>query len=106
MRIDSSQGPQPPPESGPISAQNPAATRSSAWNIASVGEDQAQLSGAHVQAEALATQASQLPEAGQEQVRQGRVAALRQAVLSGQYQASPESVAGAMFDHMLAFSPA
>jgi flagellar biosynthesis anti-sigma factor FlgM len=103
MRIDFSQGPQPLSESGAISPQNAAVARSSTLNV---GEDEAQLSGAHVQVEALTAQTSQLPE-----LRQERVSALRQAVASGQYQASSKSVAGAMmnqmmFNHMLGFSPA
>jgi flagellar biosynthesis anti-sigma factor FlgM len=103
MRIDSNHGPQSLSESGASSAQNAAAARSSTLNI---GEDEAQLSGAHVQVEALTAQTSQLPE-----LRQERVSALRQAVQSGQYQASPESVADAMmnqmmFSHALGFSPA
>jgi flagellar biosynthesis anti-sigma factor FlgM len=97
MRIDPNHGPQATSESGPTSAQSTAA-RSSAW---SVGEDQAQLSGAHVQVEALAAQAAQLPE-----VRQERVSALRQALLGGQYHSNPETVAGALFNHMLAAAPA
>ncbi len=98
MRIDSNQGPQLTAEAGSTSSQSTATASSSAWGV---GEDEAQLSGAHVQVEALAAQAAQLPE-----VRQDRVSSLRQAVESGQYQASPESVAGSMFDHMLAFSVA
>ncbi len=62
-----------------------------------LGEDQAQLSGMHVQVQALAAQAAQLPE-----VRQERVSALRQVVLGGSYHPSSDQVAGAIFDDMLA----
>jgi flagellar biosynthesis anti-sigma factor FlgM len=61
-----------------------------------LGEDQAQLSGVHVQVQALAAQAAQLPE-----VRQGRVNALRQVVSEGNYHPSSDEVAQAMFDNML-----
>jgi flagellar biosynthesis anti-sigma factor FlgM len=60
------------------------------------GEDQAQLSGVHVQVQALAAQVAQLPE-----VRQERVNALRQVVSEGSYQPGPEQTAQAMLDHML-----
>ena len=98
MRIDLNHEPQQVSETNLTNAQN-VSTRSSAGN--GLGDDQAQLSGAHAQVEALAAQASQLPE-----VRQERVQALRQAVQGGQYRASPEQVAGAMFAHLLAVSAA
>lgn len=63
-------------------------------------EDQAQLSGGHVLVQALAAQASQLPE-----LRQEKVSALRQAVQSGDYQPDPEQVAGALISHLGASSP-
>ena len=96
MRIELNAGPQPAPESNRSSAQNTGAAGSPTASHA-LGEDQAQLSGAHAQVQALAAQASQLPE-----VREERVQALRQAVQSGQYHASPEKVAGAVFAHMIA----
>jgi flagellar biosynthesis anti-sigma factor FlgM len=94
MRIDSNQGPQPLSESNRSSSQNTVG----ASNVSSyaIGEDQAQLSGAHAQVEALAAQASQLPE-----IREERVLALRQAVASGRYAPSPEQVAGAVFNSMV-----
>jgi flagellar biosynthesis anti-sigma factor FlgM len=98
MRIDLNHGPQATSESGASSAQSAAAARSA---VASVGEDQAQLSGTQVQVQALAAQALQLPE-----VRQDRVSALRQAFLNGQYHATSETVAGAVFGHMLAATAA
>jgi flagellar biosynthesis anti-sigma factor FlgM len=61
-----------------------------------MGQDQAQLSGVHAQVQALAAQAAQLPE-----VRQGKVMALRQAVVAGRYQTHPDQVAGAMVAEML-----
>ena len=96
MRIDLNRGPEPPTESGPGNAQTRAATNRSSWGV---GEDQTQLSGARVQVEALGAQAALQPE-----MRQERVSALRQAVANRQYQTNPESVAGALFDHMRALS--
>ncbi len=100
MRINPSQEDQPLPESGRTGNQSPAKSPASADNRASasnpVGEDQAQLSGAHVQVQALAAQAAQFPE-----IRGEKVNALRQVVLDGSYQRSSEQVAGALFDHMV-----
>jgi flagellar biosynthesis anti-sigma factor FlgM len=98
MRIDSNQGPQQLNESSAAGSQNTAgAGNSSSYAIEDViGQDQAQLSGAHAQVDALAAQASQLPE-----IREERVVALRQAVESGQYAPSPEQVAGAVVDSMI-----
>ncbi|SRR5579872_520575 len=53
--------------------------------------DEAQLSGTHVQVQALAAQASQLPE-----VRQAKVQALRAAVQGGQYSLDPSNIARGM----------
>lgn len=95
MRIDPNYGPSAAPESQRNSGQNaPAPTPANA--SPALGEDQAQLSGPHSQVQALATLASQLPE-----VRQERVQALRQAVKSGHYQASPGQVAGALVAHLI-----
>lgn len=100
MRIDLNHGLQQLSESNHSDAQSTvAAGSSSASHVA--GEDQAELSAAHAQVQALAAQASQLPE-----VRQERVQSLRQAIQSGQYHSSPEEVAGAMFEHMIAQSAA
>jgi flagellar biosynthesis anti-sigma factor FlgM len=99
MRVDLNQAPQASPETNRSSAQSTGGTSSSARNPLDV-EDQAQLSGAHAQVQALVAQASQLPE-----VRQERVQALRQAIQSGQYQSTPEKVATAMFAHMI-YGPA
>ena len=102
MRIDLNPNSQPLSETNRGSTPNPAAPASSSPASAlgaatGTGEDQAVLSGTLVQVQALVAQASQLPE-----VRQERVSALRQAVQNGTYQASPEQVAGAVFDHLLA----
>lgn len=99
MRIDLNHESQPLPESNRSSTPGTAVpvSTSASSGLAGSGEDQAELSGALVQVQALVAQASQLPE-----VRQERVQALRQAVESGTYQASPEQVAGAVFAHMIA----
>jgi len=95
MRIDFQYSPQPTPESNrPSSPASPQATSSTASGL---GQDQAQISGAHAQVQSLAAQASQLPE-----VREERVQALRQAVTSGSYRPAPELVAGALLVHMMA----
>lgn len=93
MRIDLHYGPQRVAESdrgGQTSSVN-----SGASSKVQPGEDQAQFSEAHLQVQALASQASQLPE-----VREERVQSLREAVQSGRYQAKPEQVAAALFAHM------
>jgi len=95
MRIDLTQGSQPAPETNRANARNESATNN-ASATSGLGEDQAQLSGAHAQVQALAAQAAQLPE-----VREERVQALRQAVEGRHYRPSPEKVAGAMFAHMI-----
>jgi flagellar biosynthesis anti-sigma factor FlgM len=97
MRIENNPAAQALPESGRTSNSNSASGQALSTASNALGEDQAQLSGGHVQVQALAAQALQFPE-----VRQEKVNALRQVVLSGGYQVSPEQVAGAMFDHMLA----
>jgi flagellar biosynthesis anti-sigma factor FlgM len=96
MRIDLNPGAQPLPESGRTTSQNPGGTDAQSSAGSPVGEDQAQLSGVHVQIQALAAQAAQLPEIGQE-----KVSALRQMVLGNSYQPSSEQVAEALFAHML-----
>jgi len=98
MRIDFNQGAQPAIETKQTGAEPQAATSAAqAGSSQALGEDQAQLSGAHAQVQALAAQAAQLPE-----VRQEKVSALRQAVAAGRYQADPEQVAGAMLTEMIA----
>jgi flagellar biosynthesis anti-sigma factor FlgM len=95
MRIDLNPGPQASPETNRSGAQSAGPASASARNPLDL-DDQTQLSGAHIQVQALVAQASQLPE-----IRQERVHALRQAIQSGQYQSNPEKVAGAMFAHMI-----
>jgi flagellar biosynthesis anti-sigma factor FlgM len=94
MRIDLNQGPQAAPETRAGSVRNaPASSNSGASPL---GEDQAQLSAMHAQAQALTAQAAQLPE-----IRQERVQALRQAVESGRYRVNSQQLAGAMVAHMV-----
>jgi anti-sigma28 factor (negative regulator of flagellin synthesis) len=101
MRIDSNLGAQSLPESARTGNQ-PSATsikpgsQSSVGISSPLGEDQTQLSVVHGQIPAWVAQAIQLPETSQESV-----SALRQAVLSGSYQSSPEQVAGAIFSNMV-----
>jgi|SRR5271165_4143304 len=97
MRIDLNHEPQPLAEPNRSSAQSTTAAASASASQVLGGEDQAELSGAHAQVQALAAAALQLPE-----VRQERVQALRQAVERGAYSTGPEAVAGALFSHMLA----
>jgi flagellar biosynthesis anti-sigma factor FlgM len=96
MRIDSNRGAQSAAETDRTSAQGGAAANNSS-GAGAIGEDQAQLSGAHTQVAALAAQAAQLPE-----IREERVQSLRQAVSSGQYDAPPEKVASAMLTYLIA----
>lgn len=101
MRIDFQYTPQ-PAEPSNSRAQNQQTQRSSGEAArVGVGEDQAQLSGARTQVEALAAQASQLPE-----IRQERVESLRQAVGSGQYRPDSAKVAGALLNSLLVARPA
>jgi len=94
MRIDLHFGPQAAPEPRSGGAANSSALSDAAASVSS-GEDQAVLSGAHVQVAALAAQASQLPE-----IREERVQALRHAVVSGEYHPDPQEVAGALITHL------
>lgn len=97
MRIDPNQAAQAASESSSRSSSQSSASADSRASASSpLGEDQAQLSDVHVQAQTLAAQASQLPE-----VREEKVNALRQAVLDGSYQPSSTEVAGALFAHMV-----
>lgn len=96
MRIDPNPGTAPLPESGRSGNQTPNALPASSGSASALGEDQAQLSGAGAQLQALVAQASQLPETAA-----AKIDALRQAVMSGSYQPSPDQVAGALFAHMV-----
>jgi flagellar biosynthesis anti-sigma factor FlgM len=95
MRIDSNPGAQSLLES---QAANSAAAKANAAATAAsaLGEDQAQLSGVHVQVQALVAQALHLPEISQEKIQ-----ALRDVVLAGKYQPNPEDVAGALLSEMV-----
>jgi flagellar biosynthesis anti-sigma factor FlgM len=100
MRINPSQVAQPLPEgdrtSDRTSNQTAAGNNNRVAASSPLGEDQAQLSGGHVQVQALAAQVAQFPE-----IRQEKVAALRQVVLNGSYQRSSKQVAAALFEHMV-----
>jgi flagellar biosynthesis anti-sigma factor FlgM len=98
MRIDSNYVSQALPENEGSTSGAAGKTSAPASSAAAspLGEDQAQLSGTHVQVQALVGQALQLPE-----VRQERVQALRQAVASGQYQRTPQEVAGALLANVV-----
>ena len=100
MRISLDQPPQTLAESGHstnnVFANPQGSASASVAGSSGLGEDQAQLSGLHVQVQALAAQASQLPE-----IRQEKVSALRQAVLDGSYRPSADQVAQAIFDQMV-----
>jgi flagellar biosynthesis anti-sigma factor FlgM len=98
MRIDFNYTPEPErsSKSAGLSSSANAQSQKSTQPAPSFREDQAQLSGAHAQVQALAAHASQLPE-----IRQARVESLRQAVLGGQYHPEPEQVAQALVDHMI-----
>ncbi|MGA3349525.1 MAG: flagellar biosynthesis anti-sigma factor FlgM [Candidatus Sulfotelmatobacter sp.] len=97
MRIDSNPGAQPlPAATGSGNPTTAAAEARSSPSSGTLGEDQAQLSGVHVQIQALVAQVAQLPEINQEKVN-----ALRQSVVAGTYRASPERIADAMFSDMV-----
>jgi flagellar biosynthesis anti-sigma factor FlgM len=98
MRIDTNPGAQPLPDAPRSGEQTPAKNAAAgAPGISNpLGEDEAQLSGVHMQVQALVAQASKLPETSQEKVN-----ALRQAVVSGTYQPRPDQVAAALFANMV-----
>lgn len=93
MRINPYFGPQQTPEAGRDRQTSQANT--SASRVDPQAADQAHLSGAHIQVQALAAQASQLPE-----VREAKVNALREAVQSGQYRADPANTANGLMSEM------
>ncbi len=94
MRIDFHYGPQTVSETDRSTARNSTTTANSAASKVPA-EDDSQLLGAHAQVQALAAQASTLPE-----VREDRVQSLRLAIQNGHYQACPENIAGALLSHM------
>jgi flagellar biosynthesis anti-sigma factor FlgM len=96
MRINPNQAAQPLPESGRTGNQSAASASPQPSTGSALGEDQAQLSGSHLQVQVLASQALQFPE-----VRQEKVNALRQVVQDGSYRPSSTQVADAMFSHLV-----
>ena len=96
MRINGNPAAQALPESDRAGNRSLAGGDARASSSNPLGEDQAQLSGAHAQVQALAAQALQFPE-----IRQEKVNALRQVVLEGAYQPSSQQVVNALFDHLL-----
>ena len=93
MRIDFHHSPQrtsEPERKGPQSAAREGRVPEA------IAEDRAQISAGHVQAQALAAQAAQLPE-----IRAERIQALRESIASGQYRFEPHKAAGAILSHML-----
>jgi flagellar biosynthesis anti-sigma factor FlgM len=98
MRIDSNQEAQRAAETERSSNQpQTSATAAPSSSAASaLGEDQAELSGFHLEVQSLVAQVAGLPETSA-----GKVAALRQAVVTGSYRPSPDQVAGAMFSNMV-----
>jgi flagellar biosynthesis anti-sigma factor FlgM len=96
MRIDSNQDAQRVSNSEPSSSQPPAGGNPvSPDSSSALGEDQAQLSGFHLEVQGWAAQLSGLPETSQQKVN-----ALREAVVTGRYQVNPDQVAGALFANM------
>lgn len=98
MRINPDHGSQPLVESGRSNTAKTSVETSQSSGVDaagqnSLGQDQAQLSGAGAQISALTAQALQLPD-----VRQERVQSLREAVQSGSYAPDPRTVAGAILD--------
>jgi flagellar biosynthesis anti-sigma factor FlgM len=103
MRIDSNQDAQAAANSERVSNPAPASANSASASAAAnalgssaVGEDQAELSGFHLEVQGLMAQLSGLPETAPQ-----KVSALREAVVSGSYRPNPEAVAGALFSNMV-----
>jgi flagellar biosynthesis anti-sigma factor FlgM len=96
MRVDSNQAVQSLPESGRSDGLSPASSDARSPASRPQSDDQVQFSGARGQVQALAEQVLQFPE-----IRQGKVNALRQAVLDGDYQVGSKQLADAVFAHML-----
>lgn len=95
MRIDLQQGPQQAPETSGSSGQS-SSNAVAARNSVGLGQDHALFSGTHVQVQALAALAAQLPE-----VRAEKVQALRESVHNGTYKAQPNEIAGALVNEMV-----
>jgi len=99
MRIDFSSGSEPARETSHPRLQGAGANASR--SAQGVGDDETQLSGTHVQVQALAAQAMQIPE-----IRQQRVQALREAIHSARYQPAREQVAAGIMSEMAGRIPA
>lgn len=91
MRIDLHYGPQQVSGKEEASRAQFNASASNAGNPAKVGQDETVISAGHIQVQALAAEAAQLPE-----IRKEKVEALREAITSGRYRTDPEKVAGAL----------
>jgi len=97
MRIDANQQAQQAANSERAGNQPLAgATTAAGGGSSALGEDQAQLSGFHLQVQSLVAQLAGLPETTQQKVN-----ALREAVSSGKYEVSPDRVAGALFANLV-----
>jgi flagellar biosynthesis anti-sigma factor FlgM len=95
MRIDLNQASPGLSESSRADSQGSTSVGNQSSANGVLGEDQAQLSGTHAQAQVLTAQALQLPE-----VRQEKVNALRQVVQQGSYQPSSDQIAEAVFSNL------
>lgn len=100
MRIDLHSNPHPLPEATRTRSQSAPVPNASAVRT-QAAEDEAVLSGAYIEVQALAAQVAQLPE-----VRNERVQALREAVETGSYSADAREVAGAILAEMICRSAA
>jgi len=97
MRIDLNQGAPPLLEHDRTDNQSASSSGGNLLSAGStLGEDQAKLSEAHVQVQALVAQVARFPE-----IRQEKVNALRQVVLDGSYQPGSKQIAGALFEHIV-----
>ncbi len=96
MKIHSDQCMQQLSENNRAEAKRNAGVKAGGSSPAPVlGQDQVQFSAVHPPVQALAAQASQLPE-----IRADRVQVLRQAVASGNYHRSAQEIATAMISHL------
>jgi flagellar biosynthesis anti-sigma factor FlgM len=96
MRIDFHYGPQSTQQSEHSNGSNRADHTTVAKNQPSVSDDLAQVSGTRVQVQALAAKVLQLPA-----LRQERIAALRNAIQSGQFRPDAEQTASALLGDMV-----
>jgi flagellar biosynthesis anti-sigma factor FlgM len=94
MRIDLHYGPQSTEHADRSRNSNLDGTASASGNKLQT-EDRAQISGAHVQVQALVAEALRSPDS-----REQRVQSLREAVLNGKFQVDSRQTAGAVMEHM------